>query len=311
MTRTLRFAGALAALFSAVAVAQIAPREPVAAVAAAIDANYFDAARGKRIADDLRASAAAGAFDTITDPQKLADALTERLKPLDRHFRVTWRAADGKPGPAAPPPPGGDGIERVDVLPGNIGYLRLTHFAHFEFGDDDAPAHRAIDAALARLAATDAVIVDLRDNRGGSPNMVGYLVSAFTPPGADIYNTFHARNGGTSSEAPAQPYAKPRLDVPLYVLINGRTGSAAEAFTYTVKNAKRATVVGETSRGAANPGGFVEVGGGFAVFVSDGTPVSPVTKTNWEGTGVTPDVAVPAADALDKAKELMHGAKSA
>ncbi|MDC8013447.1 S41 family peptidase [Tahibacter soli] len=300
---------ALALLFASGAGAQTA-RKPVAAVASAIEDNYFDAARGKTIADDLRQASADGAFDALTEPAKLAEALTERLKPLDRHFRVTWSDGAGRSGPSAPRPPSGDGIERVDVLPGNIGYLKLTHFANFEFGDRDAPVRRAIDAALARVAGSDAIVVDLRDNRGGSPNMVGYLVSAFTPRGADIYNTFHARNGGTTSEAPAEPYAQPMLTVPLYVLINGRTASAGEAFSYTVKNAKRATIVGETSRGAANPGGFVEVGDGYAVFVSDGTPVSPVTKTNWEGTGVAPDVAVPAAEALDKATELVRGPKS-
>ncbi|HJU38695.1 MAG TPA: S41 family peptidase, partial [Tahibacter sp.] len=165
-------------------------------------------------------------------------------------------------------------------------------------------------AALARLAACDAIVIDLTGNRGGAPSLVGYLVSAFTPPGADIYNTFHARNGGTRSEAPAEPYATPMLTVPLYVLTSGRTASAGEAFTYTVKNAKRATIVGETTRGAANPGRFFETGDGYAVFVSDGTPVSPVTKTNWEGAGVAPDVAVPAGDALDAALERARHEKT-
>lgn len=302
---------ALALLLAAsAAVAQTAPRKPVAAVADAIEANYFDATRGKTIADDLRKAAADGAFDALAEPAQLAEALTARLKPLDRHFRVTWSDSAGRTGPAAPPPPSGDGIERVDVLPGNLGYIKLAHFANIESGDANAPARRAIDAALARIADSNAIVIDLRDTRGGAPSMVGYLVSAFTPAGADIYNTFHARNGGTRSEAPDQPYGKPMLTVPLYVLINGRTASAGEAFTYTVKNAKRATIVGATSRGAANPGRFFEVGDGYAVFVSNGTPVSPVTKTNWEGAGVAPDIAVPASEALDKASELARKAKS-
>ena len=299
----------LALLFTVVAViAQVAPRQPVGAIAAAIDENYFDAKRGRQIADDLRQAAADGAFDALTDPAQLAATLTARLKPLDRHFRVTWTGSGERQGRSSLPPGlSGDGIARVDVLPGNIGYLRLTHFAHVAFGRADDPVRKAIDAALQRLSTTDAVIVDLRDTPGGSPNMVGYLVSAFTPRDANIYNTFHSRSGGTTSEAPREPHARPRLDVPLFVLISQRTGSAAEAFSYTVKNAKRATIVGETSRGAANPGGFVDVGDGFAVFVSDGTPVSPITHTNWEGVGVTPDVAVPAAAALDKATELAQG----
>ena len=147
------------------------------------------------------------------------------------------------------------------------------------------------------------MIVDLRENGGGAPAMVGYLVSAFTPKNANIYNVFHSRNG-TESEAPDIYYARPRLDIPVYVLISARTGSAAEGFAYTMKAAKRATIVGEASGGAANPGDRVPLGDGWSVFVSSGSPVNPVTGGNWEGGGVQPDVIVPAAEALDRARLL-------
>jgi C-terminal processing protease CtpA/Prc len=133
--------------------------------------------------------------------------------------------------------------------------------------------------------------------------MVGYLVSAFTPKGANIYNTFRRRDG-SDSEAPRDAYAHPRLSVPLYILISAHTGSAAESFAYTLKNAGRATIVGETSGGAANPGGPVNVGNGFSVFVPTGSPISPITNTNWEGTGVVPDVKVAPAAALGAARTL-------
>ena len=106
------------------------------------------------------------------------------------------------------------------------------------------------------------------------------------------------------SEAPAIPYATPRTQVPLYVLVDGGTGSAAESFAYTLRSAKRATIVGERSAGAANPGAMIDVGDGFAVFVSDGSPVNPITRTNWEATGVAPDVAAISAEALDAALRL-------
>ena len=133
--------------------------------------------------------------------------------------------------------------------------------------------------------------------------MVGYLTSAFTPADAPIYNVFHSRQGSTS-EAPAVFHPNPRLEVPVYVLISGRTGSAGEAFPYTLQGARRATIVGEASGGAANPGGMVPVGGGFAVFISQGSPRNPVTGRNWEGTGVQPDVAVPWDRALTRAHTL-------
>jgi hypothetical protein len=293
--------------------ASASPRTDTDAVAKAIEDNFYDVARGKSIANDLRASAAKGDFDTYNDNRELAAALTDRLKPLDTHFNVQWSPptakddkSEGDRRPQQGPPASHGtqhGIRRVEILPGNIGYIDLRQFADFEFGKPDQPARQAIEAALQLIAGTDAVIVDLRANGGGSPAMVGYLTSAFTPKGADIYNTFHRRQG-TDSEAPTDWFASPRLQVPLYVLESARTGSAAEAFAYTVKNAKRATIVGEASAGAANPGGEVDAGNGFRVFVSNGTPISPITGKNWEGDGVIPDVQVASSQALETARGL-------
>lgn len=285
------------------------PREVAGQVAAAIEREYFDSGRGAEIAAGLRGRAARGEFDRLRDPLDLATALTAVLKPQDRHFNVTWSAAgEASAVPrrvAAVPRPERDnfGIRQVQVLPGNVGYLDLRYFADFEPGDPEAPARASIDAALQLLAHVDALVIDLRDNGGGSPAMVGYLASAFVAPGRDLYNTFHSRTG-TQSEAPERPHAHPRTRLPLYLLASGRTGSAAEAFAYTLKNAKRATVVGEVTAGAANPGRPYPLGDGFSVFVANGTPVSPVTGGNWEGTGVRPDVAVDSAEALDEARRL-------
>ncbi len=209
-----------------------------------------------------------------------------------------------------PPPDPGNGIDRVDILDGNVGVLGLRGFADFEFGRDDQPARRAIDAALRRLADADALVIDLRGNRGGSPAMVGYLASAFVAPGSGIFNTFHSREG-TQSEAPAQWHAAPRPALPLYVVIDARTGSAAESFAYTLQQADRATIVGETSGGAANPGGPIGTGGGLMVFVPTGSPVNPISHGNWEGVGVRPDVPVESAEALDAALRLARTAASA
>ena len=195
------------------------------------------------------------------------------------------------------------GFRRVEILPGNVGYIELRQFSNIDFDNPDDPARRAADAALSFVADADAVIFDLRDNGGGAPSMVGYLTSAFTPANAPIYNVFHSREG-TESEAPAVFHPNPRLDVPVYVLISGRTGSAGEAFPYTLQGAGRATIVGDASGGAANPGGMVPVGGGFSVFISQGSPRNPNTGRNWEGTGVLPDVAVPWDQALTRAHTL-------
>lgn len=310
---------AIALLLPSAALAQSPPpREVVGRTAKAIEDLYFDPAKGAAIAADLRKEAAAGQYDTLTDPRDLATALSTRLRPLDHHFAVSYRPGPPGPGPGGPGGPGPGprqpdadqeaavrrtnyGFKEVKLLPGGIGYIQISQFSHFEA--DGEPAKAAADAALALVANADALIIDLRDNGGGSPAMVGYLVSAFTAKNAPIYNVFHSRQG-TNDETPPVWYAKPRLEVPVYILTSGRTGSAAEALPYTLQAAKRATIVGEATGGAANPGGPAPLGDGYAIFISRGSPVNPITKANWEGDGVQPDVKVPAADALDTAQVL-------
>ena len=302
--------------FAAPSLAAAPPRENVEHVASAIAAGYFDAAKGKAIADDLRADAAQGKFDALTDPRDLASALTMRLQPLDHHFSVMWsppapgpgqgpsQGQQRRPGPMVAP--GADrlanyGFHRLEMLPEGVAYIDLRGFADIDFRDPKDAARRAADTALDFAANADAVIIDLRDNGGGAPSMVGYLTSAFTRPDADIYNTFHSRDG-TSSEKPGIYRPAPRLDVPLYILTSGRSASAAEALAYTLQSAGRAKTVGEASAGGANPGGFIEVGEGLRIFVSGGSPINPITHRNWEGTGVTPDLPAPAATALRRAR---------
>ena len=88
---------------------------------------------------------------------------------------------------------------------------------------------------------------------------------------------------------------------PVFVLTSNRTFSAAEEFTYNLKNLKRATIVGETTGGGAHPGGVRRITDHFGIWVPAGRAISPITKTNWEGTGIEPDIKVPAASALDTA----------
>jgi hypothetical protein len=314
-TRTRRLARSAAWLVLLAGSALAAPpRESVDAVADAVARHYFDPQRGEELAERLRDAAAAGMFDAATQPQALVAALNPKLRAMDGHLRVRVAGTPGegvgrRPRPAQDPkplPPGG--IRKVEVLEGDIGYLSLGEFAHFEFGVREGPVRKAIDAALDTIADTDAVVIDLRGNGGGSPAMVGYLASAFTPRGARIFNSFHTRDA-VLSEAPGEWRKNPRTQVPLYVLIDGDTGSAAESFAYTLSAAKRATVVGERSGGAANPGRYFPTDVGLDVFVPTGSPRNPITGGNWEGSGVEPHVATPSAEALVRALALARARK--
>lgn len=290
----------------------IKPRAAVEKIASVIQAQFYDEARAGQIARDLRAEAGRGKYDGLTNPSDFAVALTTRLSPLDGHFRVSW----SPPAPAEAGRQGAGpgayaehlrrinyGFRRAEVLPGNIGYVEVSEFADFTPGDE--AARKTADAALALVASSDAVIFDLRENGGGSPAMVGYLVGRFVAADANVYNTFKTRGEPDSTERPTVAITEPRrLDTPLYVLVSGRTGSAAESFAYTLKSAKRAIIVGERSAGAANPGGDVEVGDGLRIFVASGTPINPITGKNWEEAGVSPDVEVPAKLALVRAQSL-------
>lgn len=286
------------------------PRDVVGRVADRIAAGYFDAAKGARLAAALKAEAAGGAYDAYKDPLDLAQALTVRLRPADAHFQVAWTANPPQQGgPRGPSPQAQEGERRqnygfraVERLPGNVALVNMGFFADFEGPDD--PAKVAADAVMALTAGADAVIFDLRDNGGGSPAMVGYLVGHFVAEGANVYNTFKSRGPDEYERPPHPPKTGRRPDTPLYVLTSGRTASAAESFAYTLQQAKRGVVVGETSSGAANPGGMAPVGDGFSVFVSGGSPVNPISGRNWEGAGVIPDVAAPVGEALVRAQQL-------
>ncbi len=291
------------------------PRATVERVAALIQSHYFDAAKGAAIAAALRSAEQSGEFDPLRRPLELATALTTLLHPLDHHFRVLWSSESGQylpsSGPSGPFFASADAIERrtaygfrrVEMLPGALGYIELQSFADLADGKRADPARAAVNAALQLVSGAQALIVDLRDNVGGSSDMAAYLISAFTPPSADIYDVIHWRNG-TDSERPVLRYAQPRLQVPLYLLISARTASAAEAAAYTLHAAGRAVIVGQTSAGAANVGGIFPLGGGFGVFIPIGTPINPLTGGNWEGKGVAPDYPVAAQAALPYAEEL-------
>jgi C-terminal processing protease CtpA/Prc len=257
-----------------------------------------------------------GQYDKIDDVQDFSRVLTEDLRSVskDRHIRVIYGPEIVKRIRDRQSQSAGDrekerqralmeerkrnfDFEEVKLLDGNIGYLDLRGFS----GSREA-AETGI-AAMNFLANADAIIIDLRRNGGGSPAMIQLISSYFLKERTHL-NSFENRGEDTLEQYWSFHYVPggPMFDTDLYILTSQRTFSAAEEFTYNMKNLKRATIVGETTGGGAHPGGTKIVNDSFLVWVPTGRAVNPITKTNWEGTGIPPDVAVESDKALEKAR---------
>ena len=284
-----------------------------------MDEKYVFPDIGKKCGAHLQAKLAAGAFEKAAAAESLASLLTEELQSIahDRHLRVS---APGIRGAGFPPSPAKDlpvpftgqlfelehGFRRVGILPGNIGYLDLLGFVSEAVGRDMAVA------AMKFLGGVDALIVDLRDNGGGSPELIRLISSYFFDRPTHL-NSLYWRAGNRTQEF--WTYEKvdgPRLaEVPIFVLTSRRTASGGEEFAYNLKTRQRALIIGETTWGGANPGGTHPLSAGLRIFIPAGRAINPITQTNWEGTGVAPDVPADRDNAFDIAFEKAKAAAEA
>ncbi|HXG92323.1 MAG TPA: S41 family peptidase [Blastocatellia bacterium] len=249
-------------------------------------------------------------YDQITSARQLASILTDHLQQVshDKHLRVGYSAEpirreneQQEPSPAEIEQfntfmkRANYGFEKIERLPGNVGYLELRGFMDARLAGETAAT------AMSFLANADALIIDLRRNGGGDPAMVA-LISSYLFGAEPVHlNDLYWREGDTTHQWWTLPYVPGKRfgdKKPVYILTSRRTFSAAEEFTYNLKNLKRATIVGETTGGGAHPGGMRRVNEHFSVWVPSGRAINPISKTNWEGTGVKPDVEVPADQAL-------------
>ena len=192
-------------------------------------------------------------------------------------------------------------FKKVELLPGNIGYLPFNVFV--EFIEEAKPI---IASALGFLANASAIIIDLRENTGGEPDMGSQMESYFFKEKTLTNVIINASKKDTTFY-----YADPvktdglTLSMPMYILTSKRTFSGGEAFSYNMQQAKRATVVGEITGGGAHPTKPISVRQGFVVEIPFAYSINPFSKTDWEGTGVLPDVTIDASKALIKAQELI------
>ena len=196
------------------------------------------------------------------------------------------------------------GFEKVEMLSGDIGYLKLNFFADTEGFPE---AVRTAEEAMSSFHNAKAIIFDLRENGGGSPEMI-QLLSSYLFEGEPIHlNSFYWRETDSKTETWTYSDVKGERfpNTKVFILTSINTFSAAEEFTYNLKHLKRATIIGEVTRGGAHPVGGYRVNSHIEIFIPVGRAINPITHTNWEGVGVKPDVEVSAKDALDVAMQII------
>ena len=311
-------------------------REIVTVALELLRANYVFPEVAERAATAVEARLEAGEYDDL-DERAVAELLTGHLNEIcdDKHLRVRAHGPrPGGPGPGEPGPgrarergPRAEheepddyearvlamrrmgrldnfGIHRVERLDGNIGYLDLRRVPV------PAIAGPAMAAAMELVAGTYALIIDLRRNGGGTPDGVVFWCSyLFAEEPTHLNDIFRADTGETR-QFWALPYVPGTryLDRPVYVLTSDRTFSGGEDFAYTLQALGRAEVIGEATGGGAHPTRVFPISAAVHIGVPFARSVNPVTGTNWQGTGVVPDFAVPEAEARDVAyaKALRH-----
>jgi tetratricopeptide (TPR) repeat protein len=264
---------------------------------------------GQQVADYIRNRQAEGIYRDMTDPDKFTSMITADMQSIsrDKHMRVRLRRTASDASFSRNPlwnffeqnerrHEENCGFQRVEILENNIGYVDFRYFAA-----PDVAAEK-VEAAMNFLNYSDALIFDMRKNGGGDPRLIQLVCSYLFSEKVHL-NSLYWRQGHQTVEywTLDELNGKRMPDVPVFVLTSNNTFSGAEEFTYNLKTRNRATIIGETTRGGANPGGVFPITEHLNIFIPTGRAINPVTGTNWEGTGVEPDIIVPADQAYDVA----------
>jgi C-terminal processing protease CtpA/Prc len=241
------------------------------------------------------------AYLKIDDPLAFATAVTADLYGVahDKHIRLQY--SDDVLAMNTEKPSAADikrvvqmfasrnyGVLGATRLGGNIGYLHLGNFGPMP------DSKQAIDAAMMMVAHTDALVIDIRHNGGGDPDSLDYIMGYFYSKPVELTSIVMEQDGKMETIrqfSAAKVSGRRYLGKPLYVLTDNMTFSCAEQFAYDIKSLHRALLIGATTGGGANPGNFFRLSDHFSIFVPFGYSRNPYTKTNWEGVGVTPDIA--------------------
>lgn len=278
--------------------------------------NYIFPDVSKKMEDYINTRLKAGEYDYISDPMKFAEELTKDLQSVskDKHIRVQYNPEQikimkerGEKDDEAISPEfikqmksENYGFKKVEILSGNIGYIDFRNFGPGEYIKDK------VADVMGYVEDCDALIFDMRYNGGGDPTGIQVISSyLFGEEPVHLNDLYYRPKDTTEQYWTLKDIKGKRMpDVPVYVLTSSYTFSGAEEFTYNLKNLKRATIIGETTGGGAHPGGVNIADENFLIFVPIGRAINPITKTNWEGTGVSPDIEISSTKALTKAHIL-------
>lgn len=283
-----------------------------------LDENYIFPDVAKKMGVLIQKRLQEGAYDKLSDPEEFCSTVVKDMRSIskDKHLNLAYspeevqrirkfESRDESQKKEAQQKylkqlqKDNFGFRKVERLDGNIGYLDFRFFASADLAGETATA------AMNYLSYSDAVIIDLRENGGGDPSQIQLISSYFFKQPTHL-NDIYSRRDNVTENYWTLPYVPGHImpDTDLYVLTSGYTFSGAEEFAYNMKNLKRATLVGEVTGGGAHPVDNKIVQDKFVLRVPYARAINPISKTNWEGTGVTPDVAVPADEAFDKAYSM-------
>lgn len=283
-------------------------REVIKSIQAHMLKNYIFLDKAKETNDHLDKLMANNHFDEFNDPIDFAKELGKQMRKItnDKHLNVVVPRPPRNPQSNVPSSfkdmhlPRlnqfrSGGFKEINVFEGNVGYVELNGFRR-----EDIPQ---VDDVMGYLSTADAIIIDLRNNGGGS-ELGLYWSSYFLETDIILTSIYERRTDIKTDFITVEVKGKKRPDVPVFILTSNSTFSAAEAFAYDLQSRKRATVIGETTGGGAHPIDFMRLPNGFGLIVPYAESIDPITNTNWEGVGVIPDLEVASDQALTKAKEL-------
>lgn len=274
---------------------------------------YVFKEEANKISDYLKKRCKEGLYYNINDPHILAGVLTKEVSSVfhDEHFHVEYnpQMANELAGNIEDVPKMVEeklridrernfGFKKIEILNGNIGYLEISSFSRLnKFSKATA------DAALRTVSNANAIIIDLRFGVGGSPEMVNYIISHFFKTRTHVIDIYIRSENLTLPYWTAPDSSMLSLtSLPIYILTSYKTFSAAEGLSYELQSLKRATIVGETTRGGAHTVTYRNLSSGFVADIPFGRATSPITKTNWEKIGVIPDIKVSEDNALETAE---------